>query len=223
MGSCCDLNDQCALCLSPLGAKAGVRCSLDEIFHTPCNHWFHKGCIVKSRGSLCDNSHKCPMCRTALPKGLTPEQARNQRREPENGVFYRDLIISNSQRVREMMRQRLQGQVTANESHRNAAFPSPFRSASEALGDEVENIANAIMDIEVSEAPQETEMDEEDFFSGMCECNHCQRFCENGGRCGRCGEMYCRLCSVLNYDQRDERVFCLTCVAEQRELDDQMQ
>ena len=45
------------------------------LFTTDCNHVFHRCCLVKCREQ---DFSTCPICRAALPSGLTPEHVREK-------------------------------------------------------------------------------------------------------------------------------------------------
>ena len=56
---------ECAICMVPLCAQPEnvAKPVIVEVFKTPCNHKFHKACLVV----WMDKTHKCPLCRSELP------------------------------------------------------------------------------------------------------------------------------------------------------------
>jgi len=72
--------DMCAVCYSPLAREGRFEADVEdckrELFTTTCSHVFHKCCLVRCREA---DFSTCPMCRAALPAGLTPEHVREKR------------------------------------------------------------------------------------------------------------------------------------------------
>eukprot|EP01135_Chromosphaera_perkinsii_P010585 Nk52_evm1s2177 gene=Nk52_evmTU1s2177 len=58
-----------------------------------------------------------------------------------------------------------------------------------------------------------------------CNCYHCERnTCDNCMRnCSQCQNVFCSVCSIVNYDQRYDRVFCFSCNDEIEAHDNQRQ
>ena len=100
--------DMCAVCYSPLDREG--RCDPDvedvkrELFTTECGHVFHRCCLVRCREA---DFSTCPMCRAALPSGLTPEHVREKRaaqRLADQANVRRDAVIGAAARAREAVR-----------------------------------------------------------------------------------------------------------------------
>jgi hypothetical protein len=66
-----ELENECPLCMSPLKKKRGSEEAGSEKYTitTHCGHTFHLDCLQSQRSF---DIIGCPMCRTDLPKGLTP-------------------------------------------------------------------------------------------------------------------------------------------------------
>ena len=74
------------------------------LFTTDCNHVFHRCCLVKCREQ---DFSTCPMCRAALPSGLTPEHVREKnaaRRLADQANAQQRSIVGAAQRAREAVR-----------------------------------------------------------------------------------------------------------------------
>ena len=74
------------------------------LFTTDCNHVFHRCCLVKCREQ---DFSTCPMCRAALPSGLTPEHVREKhaaRRLADRANAQQRSIVGAAQRAREAVR-----------------------------------------------------------------------------------------------------------------------
>jgi len=79
---------------------------------------------------------------------------------------------------------------------------------------EQEGSDNAILQVELqNNGNNEGNNDGPDIVSDELKaCYHCQKLCEAAGQCSQCDESFCRLCSTINYDLREDRLFCLTCI-----------
>ena len=66
-----ELENECPLCMSPLKKKRGEEEAGREKYTvtTHCGHTFHLDCLQSQKSF---DMTACPMCRTDLPKGLTP-------------------------------------------------------------------------------------------------------------------------------------------------------
>jgi len=121
--------EMCAVCFSPLerdrdrrrdffaetrettDAATAAPCDPDAfadpkrvLFTTDCNHVFHRCCLVKCREQ---DFSTCPMCRAALPSGLTPEHVREKhaaRRLADRANAQQRSIVGAAQRAREAVR-----------------------------------------------------------------------------------------------------------------------
>ena len=74
------------------------------LFTTDCGHVFHRCCLVKCREQ---DFSTCPMCRAALPSGLTPEHVRERnaaRRLADRADAQQRSIVGAAQRAREAVR-----------------------------------------------------------------------------------------------------------------------
>ena len=74
------------------------------LFTTDCNHVFHRCCLVKCREQ---DFSTCPICRAALPSGLTPEHVREKhaaRRLADRANAQQRSIVGAAQRAREAVR-----------------------------------------------------------------------------------------------------------------------
>jgi hypothetical protein len=74
------------------------------LFTTDCNHVFHRCCLVKCREQ---DFSTCPMCRAALPSGLTPEHVREKnaaKRLADQANAQQRSIVGAAQRAREAVR-----------------------------------------------------------------------------------------------------------------------
>ena len=74
------------------------------LFTTDCGHVFHRCCLVKCREQ---DFSTCPMCRAALPSGLTPEHVRERnaaRRLADRANAQQRSIVGAAQRAREAVR-----------------------------------------------------------------------------------------------------------------------
>lgn len=236
----------CAVCLSPLGTVRGASSGhpdpmgvVRESYVTPCNHWFHKCCIQSCRAS---DLKGCPLCREALPAGLTPPLVRQQRlaaaaassQHDEQVTQMRDLMINRANAARDAVRRAQQQSARAAEAVDPAVVPSqppytapttqlpppapplsppPFRSALEVVG--MHHTASHDMAQLLGESPlpagAATSADaSSDSTSAAPPCFHCTSGV-SCGECVGCSEAFCQLCSTLNYQLREERLFCLSC------------
>ena len=100
--------DMCAVCYSPLDREGRCEPDVDdakrELFTTECAHVFHRCCLVRCREA---DFSTCPMCRAALPSGLTPEHVREKRaaqRLADQANARRDAVIGAAARAREAVR-----------------------------------------------------------------------------------------------------------------------
>jgi hypothetical protein len=123
--------DMCAVCYSPLAREGrgktrapgafedrdddgfsdaasnpsdGASDPKAELFTTACAHVFHRCCLVRCREA---DFSTCPMCRAALPPGLTPEhvrEARAARRLEEARNARQNAIVGAAARAREAVR-----------------------------------------------------------------------------------------------------------------------
>lgn len=74
------------------------------LFTTTCNHVFHRCCLVRCREQ---DFSTCPMCRAALPSGLTPEHVREKRaakRLVDQANAQQNAIVGAAARAREAVR-----------------------------------------------------------------------------------------------------------------------
>lgn len=96
---------------APRDATTAAPCDPDAfadpkrvLFTTDCNHVFHRCCLVKCREQ---DFSTCPMCRAALPSGLTPEHVREKhaaRRLADRANAQQRSIVGAAQRAREAVR-----------------------------------------------------------------------------------------------------------------------
>jgi len=74
-GSTTDVDRECAICQTDLGAKAYIKVTSDlevseTVFRLKCGHAFHNGCLCRALR----NDAKCPSCRTSSDE---PDSARD--------------------------------------------------------------------------------------------------------------------------------------------------
>ena len=96
---------------APRDATTAAPCDPDAfadpkrvLFTTDCNHVFHRCCLVKCREQ---DFSTCPICRAALPSGLTPEHVREKhaaRRLADRANAQQRSIVGAAQRAREAVR-----------------------------------------------------------------------------------------------------------------------
>tara|TARA_B110000285_G_C15098694_1_gene603649 strand:+ start:1675 stop:1965 length:291 start_codon:yes stop_codon:yes gene_type:complete len=59
---------ECSICLTFLREEPVTANEIDKFFRTPCNHKFHKSCILK----WMTEKQQCPECRAELPPYVDP-------------------------------------------------------------------------------------------------------------------------------------------------------
>ena len=122
-----------------------------ELFTTACAHVFHRCCLVRCREA---DFSTCPMCRAALPPGLTPEhvrEARAARRLEEARNARQNAIVGAAARAREAVRaQYVRSVVNGTRSgipgiRRGSQGPAVGRISEEAETEGVETNASGEM------------------------------------------------------------------------------
>ena len=170
--------DMCAVCYSPLAREGrgktrapgafedrdddgfsdaasnpsdGASDPKAELFTTACAHVFHRCCLVRCREA---DFSTCPMCRAALPPGLTPEhvrEARAARRLEEARNARQNAIVGAAARAREAVRaQYVRSVVNGTRSgipgiRRGSQGPAVGRISEEAETEGVETNASGEM------------------------------------------------------------------------------
>ena len=126
--------------------------SARKLFELPCGHGFHKSCLEQSREH---DIKGCPLCRQAIPPGLTPVGARERilerrRREGQatNHPSYMQLyqnatysrhVLSRVSSAREAVRARMLQQQALRQQQEQAETPArapPPRAAPSTLQEE---------------------------------------------------------------------------------------
>ena len=122
-----------------------------ELFTTACAHVFHRCCLVRCREA---DFSTCPMCRAALPPGLTPEhvrEARAARMLEEARNARQNAIVGAAARAREAVRaQYVRSVVNGTRSgipgiRRGSQGPAVGRISEEAETEGVETNASGEM------------------------------------------------------------------------------
>ena len=91
-----DAEEECAICLEPLLGG--------EVYVGPqCGHGFHRACLISCRAANAAQAGRCPLCRAAMPRGLTPAHAR----EACVKSFQQRRIAGRTGRARDAVRARM--------------------------------------------------------------------------------------------------------------------
>ena len=90
-----DDDEECAICLEILVGG--------EVYVGECGHGFHRACLVLCRAANATKAGRCPLCRAAMPRGLTPAHAR----EACAKSFQQRRIAGRTGRARDAVRARM--------------------------------------------------------------------------------------------------------------------